>query len=106
MEKEILELLLDATSKLAEVNQAQKALAEDLKEKAKGLEKHGKDIAVLEVSLKSVDRGLETEKKLNRDRQVDFSKLLDDKMENIYRMASIIDFIISLISSILLGILK
>jgi hypothetical protein len=106
MEKEILELLLDATSKLAEVNQAQKALAEDLKEKAKELEKHGKDIAVLEVSLKSVDRGLETEKKLNRDRQVDFSKLLDDKMENIYRMASIIAFIISLISSILLGILK
>lgn len=106
MEKEILELLLDATSKLAEVNQAQKALAEDLKEKTKELEKHGKDIAVLEVSLKSVDRGLETEKKLNRDRQVDFSKLLDDKMENIYRMASIIAFIISLISSILLGILK
>lgn len=106
MEKEILELLLDATSKLAEVNQAQKALAEDLKEEAKELEKHNKDIAVLEVSLKSVDRGLETEKKLNRDRQVDFSKLLDDKMENIYRMASIIAFIISLISSILLGILK
>lgn len=106
MEKEILELLLDATSKLAEVNQAQKALAEDLKEKAEELEKYGKDIAVLEVSLKSVDRGLETEKKLNRDRQVDFSKLLDDKMENIYRMASIIAFIISLISSILLGILK
>lgn len=106
MEKEILELLLQATSKLAEVNQAQKALADDLKEKTKELEKHGKEIAVLEVSLQSIDKGLETEKKLNRDRQIDLSKLLDDKMENIYRIASIIAFIISLISSILLGILK
>ena len=106
MDEKLLELLMQASSKLAEVNQAQMNLAEDLRNTAEKLEKHGKEIAVLEVSLKSLDKGLEHEKKLNRDRQVDFSKLLDDKMETIYRMASIIAFIISLVCSILLGIFK
>lgn len=106
MDEKLLELLMQASSKLAEVNQAQMNLAEDLRNTAEKLEKHGKEIAVLEVSLKSLDKGLEQEKKLNRDRQVDFSKLLDDKMETIYRMASIIAFIISLVCSILLGIFK
>lgn len=106
MDEKLLELLMQASSKLAEVNQAQMNLAEDLRNTAEKLEKHGKEIAVLEVSLKGLDKGLEQEKKLNRDRQVDFSKLLDDKMETIYRMASIIAFIISLVCSILLGIFK
>ena len=57
-------------------------------------------LASLEASLKGLGDVLESERKLNRDRQVDISKLIDDKVSNIYKMVSVITTVISLIISL------
>ena len=65
------------------------------------LELQGKNIAFLEASLKGLGESLDQERKLNRDRQLDFSKLLEDKIGTLYKGVSILTAIISLVISLI-----
>lgn len=106
LNEKLLEALLDANRKMAEMGKMQEMILAEQKSNREKSEEHSRDIAVLQSSYKSLGETLDGEKKLNRDRQLDFSKLLDDKMDTIYRMASIIASVISLAISILPNIFK
>ncbi len=98
MEDKILESLLESNRKMSEISN----LRDDFKEQRHKVEKHSEEIAVLKSYTEGLWSALETEKKLNRDRQLDFSKLLDDKINTIFKIAFIVASVVSFIISFLL----
>lgn len=97
--REIVRNLLDSTTALAESKALQDRLSHDLDICNHKLDAQNVEIATLKANLKGLGDVLENERRLNRDRQVDGSKLLDDKVNTIYKMVSIIATTISLVIS-------
>lgn len=106
MDDKLLEALIDANRKLAEIENSYESSQQEIKRLREKIEEYGQQIAVLQNSFKNLGETIDGERKLNRDRQLDFSKLLDDKMDTIYRMASVIASVVSLAISILPNIFK
>lgn len=99
MDEKILEALMNNASKLAEVTHFQQRHTQEFDTLRDKVDENIKQLASLQAQLKGVSDTLESERKLNRDRQLDFSKLLDDKIETLYKWVSIIATIISLFIS-------
>lgn len=99
MDEKILEALMNNASKLAEATHFQQRHTQEFDTLRDKVDENIKQLASLQAQLKGVSDTLESERKLNRDRQLDFSKLLDDKIETLYKWVSIIATIISLFIS-------
>lgn len=102
-EDKVLESLLKVTEKLTALEAQVTRASHDLEVCREKIETNKSDIASLTVGQKSLGVSLDNERKLNRDRQVDTSKLLDDKMDTIYKGVSILTTVISLVISFLHG---
>lgn len=100
-EDKLLEALLESTSNCAEVKHSQERDMKEIYTVREKLELQGKNIAFLEASLKGLGESLDQERKLNRDRQLDFSKLLEDKIGTLYKGVSILTAVISLVISLI-----
>lgn len=100
-EDKLLEALLKSTSDCAEIKHSQERDIKEIDAVREQLELQGKNIAFLEASLKGLGESLDQERKLNRDRQLDFSKLLEDKIGTLYKGVSILTAIISLVISLI-----
>lgn len=99
MDEKILEALMKNAASLAEMEHFQKRHTQEFDTLRDKVDGNTKDLASLQAYLKGISDTLESERKLNRDRQLDFSKLLDDKIETLYKWVSIIATIISLFIS-------
>lgn len=100
-EDKLLEALLESTSNCAEIKHSQERDMKEIDVVREKLELQGKSIAFLEASLKGLGESLDQERKLNRDRQLDFSKLLEDKIGTLYKGVSILTAVISLVISLI-----
>lgn len=100
-EEKLLEALLKASSDMAEFKHFQDRHLTEFDSLRNKVEESNRKIATLEASLKGLGDMLESERKLNRDRQLDASKLLDDKIGTIYKMVSVITTVISLVISLI-----
>ena len=105
MDEKVLEALLNATKGIAEINHYQERNVKELDSLRQKMEEQGMSIATLEASLKGLGDSLDSEKKLNRDRQLDASKLLDDKIDTLYKGVSILTATISIVISAIHGFL-
>lgn len=105
MDEKVLEALLNATKGIAEINHYQERNVKELDNLRQKMEEQGMRIATLEASLKGLGDSLDSEKKLNRDRQLDASKLLDDKIDTLYKGVSILTATISIVISAIHGFL-
>lgn len=100
-QEKVLEALLKATSDMAEFKHFQERHLHEFDTLRGKVENSNTKLATLEASLKGLGEMLESERKLNRDRQLDASKLLDDKIGTIYKMVSVITTVISLVISLI-----
>ena len=100
-DEKLLEALLKATRDTAELKHFQERHVSEFDTLREKVEESNRKLATLEASLKGLGDMLESERKLNRDRQLDASKLLDDKVGTIYKMVSVITTVISLVISLI-----
>lgn len=99
MDEKILEALMKNAGSLAEATHFQQRHTQEFDFLRNKVDENTKQLASLQAQLKGVSDTLESERKLNRDRQLDISKLIDDKIETLYKWVSIIATIISLFIS-------
>lgn len=102
-DEKLLETLLKVTEKFSAMEGQITRISHDLDVCREKIESNKSDIASLQTGQKSLGVSLDNERKLNRDRQVDNSKLLDDKIDTIYKGVSILTTVISLVISFLHG---
>ena len=103
MDEKILEALLKNAGSIAEISHFQQRHTQEFDTLRDKVDVNTRDIASLIAHLKGIGDSLENERKLNRDRQLDFSKLLDDKIGTLYKGVSVIATIISLFISFVHG---
>lgn len=103
---ETLETLLKANATITKGKLILERLTHELDTNNGKIEKLSIDLATLTATVRGLEDVVENERKLNRDRQVDTSKLLDDKINNIYKMVSVIATSISIVISLIHNFFK
>ena len=99
MDEKILDALMKNAGSIAEITHFQQRHTQEFDSLRQKVYENTKSMASMQAYLEGLSNTLESERKLNRDRQLDFSKLLDDKIETLYKWVSIIAAIISLFIS-------